>query len=227
MTESPKLDYHTPQPKRRPLFRFPPDWHRRLKVAAIAAPIIFLLTLEVSRHTQARAVAYRSGGIVNYYVMTLQRDVDAYTRQTGRPPATFLEVPAIAEAAAKNPSLLVDPWHNSYMLKTINGKPTVISYGPDAAPGGKGLDADITTATPFGHQLPTYPQFFRHTRLAPLLFICATNAFLVAFLTFAGETDTREKPHGLLKLILSITFISAMSLVVAGFIAALHAPSGH
>lgn len=222
---TPKLDYEIP--KRRQLIRLPPDWPRRLKIAAVAAPLVFLLTFEVARHSQSSAIAYMSGGIVNIHIHNLQKDVDAYVRSTRQTPTNLWDIPAIRDAAAKNPSLLIDPWRNAYQLQLINGKPTVLSYGEDAAPGGKGLDADITTATPHGSQLPTYPQFIRHTRLIPLLFICFANAVMITFLTFSGETDTRQKPHGLLKLILSMTLISLMSIVIAGIIAALHAPSGH
>ncbi len=37
-----------------------------------------------------------------------------------------------------------DPWGNPYVYKVEGGKPLIISYGKDGAPGGEGADADIS-----------------------------------------------------------------------------------
>ncbi len=38
-----------------------------------------------------------------------------------------------------------DPWGNPYLYKLEGGKPLIISYGRDGAPGGEGNDADISS----------------------------------------------------------------------------------
>ena len=38
-----------------------------------------------------------------------------------------------------------DPWGNDYVYKLENNRPIIISYGADGAPGGSGLDADISS----------------------------------------------------------------------------------
>lgn len=38
-----------------------------------------------------------------------------------------------------------DPWGNPYIYKVEGGKPVIISYGKDGAPGGEGNDADISS----------------------------------------------------------------------------------
>jgi hypothetical protein len=219
-----KLDYETPQPK--PGFRWPPDWRRRLLIAAIAAPIVLFLTLEAARRAQSTAVSYMEGGMVNYSVLEMQKGVDDYTRATGNAPNKLTDVPEIQNRAATDPRFLTDPWGTPYLLKSINGKPIVMSYGRDKLPGGKGLDADVTANSLYGRDLVTTDQFIHHTNLTPVIFICVGNALLVTILAFAGTTDTRD-PRGLRAVLLRLGITAIIALVVATLIAAVHAPSGH
>src|SRR5205823_2770724 len=121
----------------RSLFRWPPDWRRRLLVAAIAAPIVFAVTFQAARRSQNSAICYMSGGMVNHFILEMQKQVDYYTVDNGHPPASLTDVPEIAQRVATDRFYLTDPWQHPFLLKTINGKPTVISYGADGAPGGK------------------------------------------------------------------------------------------
>jgi hypothetical protein len=147
-------------------------------------------------------------------------------QSTGSAPDSLTNVPEIQTRAAQDPSFLVDPWGAPYLLQSINGKPTVLSYGRDGLPGGNGLDADITVSTPYGSDRVTMPQFLRNTNLLPVTLICVGNAMLVALLAFVGNTDTRES-RGLRAYLLQLSVKTAMALVVASFIASVHAPSGH
>ena len=38
-----------------------------------------------------------------------------------------------------------DPWGNPYVYRNQNGRPIIISYGPDGEEGGEGVNADITS----------------------------------------------------------------------------------
>jgi general secretion pathway protein G len=49
----------------------------------------------------------------------------------------------VAEEFLKKPPK--DPWKNDYVYILEGGKPVVISYGADGAPGGEGKNADISS----------------------------------------------------------------------------------
>jgi hypothetical protein len=221
------LDYRTPQPKRRwPIVHAPPDWRRRLIVAAIACPIVFLLTLEAARRSQASVIAYNETGMTVYDIRFMQKAIDDYTRTTGHAPSTLSEVPEIQKRAAQEPGFLTDRWNTPYLLQTINGKPVVLSYGPDRCPGGEGLNADILGTNP-ARPPPTMLQFVHATNLAPVLIICLGNALLTFAIAFAGNDDTRLHPYGLFALVLRLAITATLAILVGGIIAIVHAPSGH
>jgi hypothetical protein len=152
--------------------------------------------------------------------------VDDYIRATGNAPNKLIDVPEIQKRAIEDPRFLTDPWSTPYVLKSINGKPTVMSYGRDKLPGGRGLDADVTANNRYGRDLVTMDQFIHHTNLTPVIFICLGNALLVTILAFAGTTDTRE-PKGLMAVLLRLGVTATIALFVASLIATVHAPSGH
>lgn len=226
MNDAPKLDYEQSQPKRRSGFTWPPDWRRRLLIAAIAAPFVFLTTLEAARLSQSSAISYMEGGLINSALNQIQPELDQYVHDHGSVPTTLTAVPEIQQRLADDPTYLTDPWNSPYLLTTVNGKPTVMSYGRDKAPGGQGLDADATTSHPYGSELITMSQFLSVADLALILLICFGNTLLVGCLAFTGKSDTRER-RGLNVLLIQFVLKAAVATVVAFLIAAVHAPSGH
>jgi Type II secretion system (T2SS), protein G len=225
VNEPQKLNYETPKPRKG--IQRPPDWRRRLLVGLIAAPIIFFVTLEAARRTQSSAVISFERGRTESVVSDLQHDIDEYTRTTGIIPTKFTDVPEINQRASWDPKYLVDQWGTPYLLTTVNGKLTVMSYGADKAPGGTGLNADITDKTLYqSPDLISMSQFIQYTRLTPVILICVGNALLIFSLAFVGMTDTRE-PRNLAMLLVQLTIKAIIALFVASIIAAVHAPSGH
>jgi hypothetical protein len=225
----PPLDYEPPRNRIKPRWTWPPDWRRRLIVALIAAPIVFVLTFEAARRNQSSLIAYSEGGSVNIYIQQLQTAVDQYWRTTGHLPVNLTDVPAIAQRSAKDPAYLTDPWQRPYMLQTINGKPTIISYARDKRPAGRGLDADITIHSLYGSDPPTFMQFIQVTHLTPVIIICLASALATAAVCFVGSTDTRVRRGGMFLLLIPLIITALITIFIGGVMAVLHSPrvSGH
>jgi hypothetical protein len=224
-TPLPPLDYEPPPAQRR-RFALPPDWRRRLLVAALAAAVVFVITFEAARRAQSSAVAYMAGvGTVQFNVRRLQKSVDDYVVANGHVPAQLSDVPEIQKEFASYAGANVDSWGSPYQLVTRDGKSTVLSFGQDRAPGGEGVDADIT-ATMTSRSRLTLRQFIQLAPMPIVLLICATAAGVTAVLTFQAPAKP-SAPAKLYALLLTAAITGAAAVVVGFFIAAVHAPSGH
>lgn len=67
-----------------------------------------------------------------------------YYAKKGRYPDTAAGLRALVETQALE-TMPKDPWGNEYVYMYEGGKPVVTSYGGDGAPGGEGIDADISS----------------------------------------------------------------------------------
>src|SRR5215207_428033 len=86
MSDSPPAPID-PEPAPRSRFTRPPDWRRRMIIAALAAAVVFVITFEAARTAQSDAVAYMAGsGIEQMSVRRLQRAVDEHIAATGKAP---------------------------------------------------------------------------------------------------------------------------------------------
>ncbi len=74
----------------------------------------------------------------------IQSALKVYYAKKGNYPDTGAGLKALVDAQIleKPP---VDPWDHEYVYVLESGKPTIISYGKDGAPGGTESDADISS----------------------------------------------------------------------------------
>ena len=120
-------------------------------LAAVVAPRLF------SNVNKAQQVAAQA------QVKTLRLALDTFALDTGRYPtgqegmAVLFNPPAGDTGQWAGPymegTMPLDPWDNAYLYQppiiADNGRqtvPLVISYGADGAPGGEGLNADISSS---------------------------------------------------------------------------------
>lgn len=131
-----------------------------LEILVVLAIIGILMTLVAPRLIgqvdKSKTIAAQS------QAKTLRLALDSYKLDTGRYPTgqeglTVLSVPPANDNGSwfgpyLEGDIPLDPWQNPYIyqppISQENGRlspPVVISYGADAAPGGTGLNADITS----------------------------------------------------------------------------------
>jgi hypothetical protein len=224
MSDSPPAPID-PEPAPSSRFTRPPDWRRRMLVAALAAAVVFVITFEAARTAQSDAVAYMAGSSMEQMsVRRLQKAVDEHIAATGKAPVALDDVPEVQKEFAADPSGRADYWDSPYQLVTRDGKPTVLSLGRDRAPGGEGIDGDITaTARP----RLTLRQFIELAPMHIVLVICAGAAAATAYITFNAPAKPPPAHAKLYALLLTAVITGAFAVVVGFFIAAVHAPSGH
>jgi len=214
------LEYATPL-ARPPIVGLPPDWRRRGLLAIGAAAVVFVLTFETAWVQQRSSAWFAFGGMMlTIDLKETQAEIDRYTTTTGAPPTKLSDVPALQSMR------LADPWRRPYLLKTVNGKAVIFSYGRDGVPGGDGIDADVASAPQTVHYL-THRQFIELMPMKPLLLICLIAAGATAMVAFAGKADTRERPRNLIAVLITLAVTGAVAATVGGMIAMLHIPSGH
>jgi len=77
-------------------------------------------------------------------IQNIQNALKVYYAKKGNYPDTGNGLKALVDAQIleKPP---VDPWDHEFVYVLENGKPVIISYGKDGAPGGTENDADISS----------------------------------------------------------------------------------
>ena len=76
-------------------------------------------------------------------ISNIQSALKLYYAKKGNYPDTATGLRAVVEAQALD-KIPVDPWGSEYVYMNEAGKAVITSYGRDKAPGGEGLDADIS-----------------------------------------------------------------------------------
>jgi general secretion pathway protein G len=69
--------------------------------------------------------------------------LQTYYMKKGKYPDTGSGLKSLLEAQITEKAL-IDPWDHEYIYVLESGKPNVISYGKDGAPGGSEYDADVS-----------------------------------------------------------------------------------
>lgn len=77
-------------------------------------------------------------------IQNIQNALKVYYAKKGNYPDTGAGLKALVDAQIleKPP---IDPWDHEFVYVLESGKPTIISYGKDGAPGGTDSDADISS----------------------------------------------------------------------------------
>jgi general secretion pathway protein G len=123
---------------------------------------------------------------------------------------------------------LVDGWDRPFIY-TVNGTSwTVLSYGRDGRPGGKGADADLTNWKPEPEESKVFPAFYefvfqlKPTRTATTgTIVCGVLAALVSFFTVHIPKFTRR---GLLSVAFRVLATIVGATIIAFMIGGLEVP---
>ena len=76
-------------------------------------------------------------------IKTIENGLKLYYVKTGKYPDTGTGLQVLVDQQILES--IKDPWGNPYVYKLEGGKPVIVSYGKDGAPGGEGNDADISS----------------------------------------------------------------------------------
>ncbi|MFZ5445315.1 MAG: type II secretion system major pseudopilin GspG [Myxococcota bacterium] len=74
----------------------------------------------------------------------IQNALKTYYAKKGNYPDTGAGLKAVVDAQILE-KMPVDPWDHEYVYLNEGGKPVIVSYGKDGAPGGSESDADISS----------------------------------------------------------------------------------
>lgn len=77
-------------------------------------------------------------------IHTIRTALDMHYAKRGRYPDTSTGLAALTEGQFLQ-DIPIDPWGNEYIYLNEGGRPVIISYGADGAPGGEGTAADISS----------------------------------------------------------------------------------
>lgn len=77
-------------------------------------------------------------------IKNIQGALKIYYAKKGSYPDTGTGLKALVDTSALE-SIPKDPWDREYIYLNEGGKPVITSYGRDGAPGGDGVDADISS----------------------------------------------------------------------------------
>ena len=77
-------------------------------------------------------------------IQNIQNALKTYYAKKGNYPDTGVGLKALVDAQILE-KMPVDPWDHEYVYLNEGGKPVIISYGKDGAPGGADSDADINS----------------------------------------------------------------------------------
>jgi general secretion pathway protein G len=77
-------------------------------------------------------------------IANINNALKTYYAKKGHYPDTATGLKALVDAQILE-KMPVDPWDHEYVYLNEGGKPVVMSYGKDGAPGGTDFDADISS----------------------------------------------------------------------------------
>jgi general secretion pathway protein G len=103
-----------------------------LGLIAAAVAIAVIPRLEEAKHDRA---------VLD--IKSIESALKLYYARKGNYPDTATGLKALVDTQVLE-TMPKDPWNNTYLYMLEGGKPVIISYGRDGAPGGSGPDADIS-----------------------------------------------------------------------------------
>jgi general secretion pathway protein G len=77
-------------------------------------------------------------------IRNIESALKLYYTKKGAYPDTSTGLKALVDTQTLD-KVPVDPWQNEYVYMNESGKPVIVSYGRDGAPGGDGPDADVSS----------------------------------------------------------------------------------
>lgn len=103
-----------------------------LLTSAVAVAVI--PQLEASKRDRAKGID----------IPAVKQGLDTYYAKKGKYPDTGLGLKALVDANIMD-KVPMDPWDREYVYLLEAGKPVIITYAKDGAPGGSDNDADISS----------------------------------------------------------------------------------
>jgi general secretion pathway protein G len=110
-----------------------------LLTSAVAVAVI--PRLEEAKRDRARGVD----------IPAIKQGLDTYYAKKGKYPDTGVGLKALVDAQIMD-KVPTDPWEKEYIYLLENGKPVIMTYAKDGAPGGVDNDADISSKDAAGGQ---------------------------------------------------------------------------
>lgn len=105
-----------------------------IAVLTSAVAVAVIPALEASKRDTARGID----------IPAVKQGLDTYYAKKGKYPDTGMGLKALVDAQIMD-KVPTDPWQHEYIYLLENGKPVIITYGKDGAPGGADNDADISS----------------------------------------------------------------------------------
>jgi general secretion pathway protein G len=161
-------------------------------------------------------------------------DFTEYQRRNGTSPQSPGDFSSfIKERYGANMPL--DGWGRPFVYSIKEGKPFLLSYGRDGAPGGVGLDNDLSNEDlpPVNDGSlpekvrPTFSQFFADSSARGVELNCLCCGLLAFGLSMALIKTITLRGKDVVFLLLKLAFTLGAALATASFLAALDVPNQH
>ena len=169
-------------------------------------------------------------------IADIVKAIDAYRTKTGHLPSSLEQLRENPESdfgvGFAPDGTLRDHWGRPFLYAVNGDSYTVLSYGMDGKPGGRGLNCDLTNHNfrEKGLYPAWYPTFWQYLfempteKMTLACLICGFLAFLTSLASVRAPEINRKT---LLPLVIKISILIAFATVVAVFMSALEIPSGH
>ncbi len=110
----------------------------------VVITIIALLTASVAVAVIPRLEEAKRDRARGIDIPAIKQGLDTYYAKKGKYPDTGLGLKALVDSQIVD-KLPTDPWDHEYVYLLENGKPVIMTYAKDGAPGGTDNDADISS----------------------------------------------------------------------------------
>lgn len=110
----------------------------------VVITIIALLTASVAVAVIPRLEEAKRDRAKGIDIPAIKQGLDTYYAKKGKYPDTGLGLKALVDSQILE-KIPTDPWENEYVYLLESGKPVILTYAKDGAPGGSDNDADISS----------------------------------------------------------------------------------
>lgn len=177
-------------------------------------------------------------------IQSLHEGVVAYRHQKGTLPSSLSQLKSLPEemrpSAIASPiasdGTVLDIWGHPYAYSVHNGQPRITSLGADGAPGGAGLDFDLSNSQQTGRSntrslpreaTPTMWQLATHPASQGILCSSLACGVLAFGMAWAGVREDKLNRDGIIAMVIPLLVTTVFAGFVAMIITGLHVPSGH